>query len=170
MPYRCHLTPLASGDLPDLMALFTDPDSRLFLGGPVEPALAEARSLAWIESSSSDPVWAIRRHQDSAFVGYVILDSHHDGEDIEISYALLPRYWRQGYATEALAFALTHAFGRLGLPTVIAETQVKNLRSTRLLERIGMHPRKRVVRFGEEQVIYEIQSDSFRDPGTTLHP
>ena len=162
MPRNCHLAPLSQDDFPHLIELFTDPECRLFIGGPVEPALAETRSLAWIESSSGDPIWAIRRNQDSVLVGYVILGSHHDGEDIEISYALLPRYWGRGYAREALSLALTHAFESLKLPTVIAETQVKNLRSIRLLERLGMVPGKRLVRFGENQVIYGIHSDSFR--------
>lgn len=163
MPPNCHLTSLFQADLPYLVELFIDPESRLFLGGPVHPALAEARSISWIKSSSCGRLWAIRRNEDAAFLGYVSLDTHHDGEDLEISYALLPRYWGQGHATEALRLALTQAFDQLKLLSVIAETQTKNLKSIKLLERVGMRPEKHLFRFGEEQVIYRIQSESFRE-------
>ena len=174
MNHTCHLVAPAPEDLSHLVELFTNPESRAFLGGPVEKHLAITRSLDWIERSSTEPIWTIRRNEDLVFLDYVLLDSHHDGEDIEISYALLPTYWGRGYATEALDLALTHAFDRLGFPKVIAETQARNLRSTRLLERIGMLPGKRLVRFGEEQSSMKsnrilsgvpIWNEGFRDRG-----
>lgn len=160
MPHSCHLESLTQDDLSALIELFTCPRARQYLGGPITEQLATQRSLDWIERSSEEPIWAIRASLNQALLGYVLLDEHHDGSDIEISYALLPTYWGRGLATEALTLASRLAFSELGLPKIIAETQAKSLRSTALLERIGMNEERRVLRFGEEQIIFSLHNPS----------
>ena len=44
---------------------------------------------------------------------------------------------RQGYMREALSALLDHAFGELDLNRIEADTDPRNERSTRLLERLG---------------------------------
>jgi RimJ/RimL family protein N-acetyltransferase len=46
--------------------------------------------------------------------------------------------WGRGYATEAARAALGFAFNRLGWNEVVAMTAVPNLRSRRVMERLGM--------------------------------
>ena len=87
-------------------------------------------------------------------LGIVSLDQHHDGKDIEVSYALLPENQGRGCATEAVQFALSHAFSQMGLTRVVAETQSLNARSVALLQRIGMVSQRTLIRFGAEQSIY----------------
>lgn len=144
-----------------------DPDARAFLGGPVGLDAASIKSTAWIDSSSEAPIWAIRRMADSMFLGYVLLSPHHDKTDTEISYALLPDHWGKGYASEALCDALDHAFGVLNLGKVIAETQLRNSRSTRLLERVGMQAERRLNRFGEVQIIYGVDGERWQRMGNS---
>lgn len=160
MPPSCHLESLIQGDFSALIELFTCPRARQYLGGPITEQLAAQRSLDWIARSSTEAIWAIRASVNPALLGYVLLDEHHDGSDIEISYALLPAYWGLGLATEALTQALRLAFSELGLPKIIAETQAKNLRSTALLKRVGMSEERRLFRFGEEQIIFSLQNPS----------
>ncbi len=45
--------------------------------------------------------------------------------------------WGQGFAGEAMAAVIAHAFGPLGLSLITARTHVENLRARRLLERLG---------------------------------
>ena len=87
-------------------------------------------------------------------MGIITLAPHHDGEDTEVSYLLLPEWWGQGYATEAVQAILDHGLANLGLSRIIAETQTANAVSVRLLKRVGMTFERNVERFGAEQSIY----------------
>jgi [ribosomal protein S5]-alanine N-acetyltransferase len=152
----CCFGRLSSLDTPSLMRLHTDIEVRRFLGGPVEVRIARLRVQSLVQTNRPLPIWAIRDANSiqSPLLGVVSLDRHHDGNDTEVSFALLPEYRGRGFATEAVQFALRHAFGRMGLARIVAETQSLNARSVALLERIGMVFQRTVIRFGAEQSIY----------------
>ncbi len=57
---------------------------------------------------------------------------------IEIGWRLGAEYWGKGFATEAAREVLRYAFGNLKLESVVAFTVSQNLRSRRVMERIGM--------------------------------
>lgn len=156
MPKSINLDRLRPEDFPSLRRVFTCSNVREFLGGPIDVDAAEQRTEQWIARSANSPLWAIRRCCDSRFLGYVLLDRHHDSNDTEISYALLIDYWGKGYATVAVEEGLFRAASECGLTEVVAETQAKNERSIRLLERVGMTEERRLMRFGEEQVVFRI--------------
>ena len=159
METGCLIRKLEASDLPSVIPLYTDPAVREFLGGPVSLEIAEQRAADLL---TEDQTWAILDPTNRAFAGIVTLHRHHDGISTEMSDSLLPAFMGRGLATAALKRVLSHAFGSLGLPAVVSETQAANLRSTRLLERLGMHPRERLVRFGAEQIIYTIDPEIFR--------
>ncbi len=56
----------------------------------------------------------------------------------EIGWRFVAHAWGNGYATEAAAAALHYAFDRLGWTQVVAMTAEINLRSRRVMERLGM--------------------------------
>lgn len=158
---NCRLETLREEDLPQLITLYTDPAVRAFLGGPVDLPTARKKASALFQVPAGSWVWAVRRSSDDVFLGTVYLDPHHDGADMEVSYTFLTEHQGFGHAAEAVRAVLRHAFQTLKLPKVVAETQAKNERSVRLLERTGMSPERRVVRFGEDQIIYFIDSECF---------
>ena len=157
VPESCRLDTLLQGDLPYLIDLFTCPVVRRFLGGPLDEQQARQRAKDWIQCSRSASIWAIRRCADQAFLGYVLLDQHHDGKDTELSYALLSEYWGRGHATDAVRQALALASTISGLRHIVAETQAENHRSVSLLKRVGMTEERRLTRFGEEQVVFTVE-------------
>lgn len=55
----------------------------------------------------------------------------------EVSYWLFPEFRGEGYATEALALLLAHAFDELGLHRVSAHVFAENDASRELLDRLG---------------------------------
>lgn len=57
---------------------------------------------------------------------------------VEIGWRLRRRSWGLGYASEAARAALADGFRRLGLDEIVAYTAAINLRSRRVMERIGM--------------------------------
>ena len=88
------------------------------------------------------------------------MDPHHIGNDIEVSYQFLPKWWGAGYATEVMKEIFKFAFESLNLPRVIAVTQTANISSRKLLERLGMKLISKYQRFGAEQSLYSIESNS----------
>ncbi|KZL26956.1 Acetyltransferase (GNAT) family protein [Pseudovibrio sp. Ad37] len=75
---------------------------------------------------------------------------------MEVSYEFLPEYWGQGYAEEALNAFLPFAMQELNLTSLLAETQLQNIRSIRLLQKLGMQQTRQLERFGEQQVVYRL--------------
>jgi ribosomal-protein-alanine N-acetyltransferase len=150
------LDAIRSIDLPQVARLFSEPAVRLFLGGALSPDDAEQRASELLALSEPAKVWAIRLSLSvpTSLLGVVVLDRHHDLEDFEVSYLLLPEHWGRGYATAAVRQVLAYAFDVAGHRRVLAETQTANTTSIRLLERLGFRHLRQVMRFGAEQSIY----------------
>lgn len=60
-------------------------------------------------------------------------------EDVDIGYALLPRYWSKGYAFEAARATKEYAQKVIGLKRIVAIVDPVNTGSIRVLEKIGLH-------------------------------
>ena len=73
----------------------------------------------------------------------------------EIGFICAKPYWGEGYAMEALQAVIDHAAQGLRLRRLSARTHFGNLRSARLLERLGFQPegvlRGHVERGGERR-------------------
>lgn len=86
--------------------------------------------------------WVVEVREGSAFAGVVALQevpfSAHFTPAREIGWRFTPECWGRGYATEAALAALGFAFSRLGWNEVVAMTAAPNLRSQRVMERLGM--------------------------------
>jgi RimJ/RimL family protein N-acetyltransferase len=57
---------------------------------------------------------------------------------VEIAWRLASEHWGQGYATEAAGAALAFGWETLHLPEIVSFTAVGNVRSRRVMERLGM--------------------------------
>lgn len=58
--------------------------------------------------------------------------------DVDIGFALLPKFWGQGYAYESASAVLAFAQRELGLRRIVAITNPDNVRSIRVLEKLGL--------------------------------
>jgi len=85
---------------------------------------------------------------------------------IEIGWRLPYAIWGKGYATEGARAALDFAFERLAVDEVVAMTSVLNLRSQRVMERLGMtrdpgedfdHPRIGAGNRLQKHVLYRVR-------------
>ena len=153
---RCELSTLQNVDWDLVVKLYTDAEVRRFLGGIVDLETVRLRFQRMLEFDTETQHWVIRVKKNNflARIGIVSLGKHHNKIDTEISYQLLPEWWGKGYGTEAVQAVLNHALTVLGLPRVIAETQIANIASCRLLERMGMRLEGTVERFGAKQGIF----------------
>jgi RimJ/RimL family protein N-acetyltransferase len=86
--------------------------------------------------------WWVVEVRESAFAGVVALQEvpfpAHFTPAREIGWRFTPECWGRGYATEGARAALGFAFNRLGWNEVVAMTAVPNIRSQRVMERLGM--------------------------------
>ena len=90
-------------------------------------------------------IWAIETLADRSLVGTLLLkpipasggQAQQGADDVEIGWHLHPEQWGQGYATEAGAAVLAHAFAA-GLSRVIAVTAPENIASQAVCRRLGM--------------------------------
>lgn len=92
-------------------------------------------------------LYAVDQMSSSAFIGFVGLYTATFEEEFtpcpEIGWRLDSRYWGQGYATEAACACLQQGFGEFGIEEVFSFTSAINRRSIAVMERIGLHYRKR---------------------------
>lgn len=65
-------------------------------------------------------------------------------EDVDIGYALVPRFWSRGYAVEAARATKAYAKEVIGLKRIVAIVDPANEGSIRVLEKIGLRYEKMV--------------------------
>ncbi len=65
-------------------------------------------------------------------------------EDVDIGYALLPRFWSKGYAVEAAQAVKEYANAVIGLKRIVGIVDPANQGSIRVLEKIGLRYEKMV--------------------------
>src|SRR5581483_8131396 len=58
-------------------------------------------------------------------------------EDVDLGFALRPKFWSQGYAFEAATATMAYARSALGLSRLLAIASPDNDRSAKLLDRLG---------------------------------
>ncbi len=81
------------------------------------------------------------------FVGFVGLNAFTTKESpplpfapgVEVGWRLAHHVWGRGYAPEAARASLDFGFGEIGLEEIVSFTSVLNVRSRRVMEKIGMH-------------------------------
>ncbi|MDH2427181.1 GNAT family protein [Sphaerisporangium sp. TRM90804] len=109
---------------------------------PWDPSMsAEQSRLLVAVLAGGDPLapgwfqYAIER--EGVLLGDVGVNTHDNRMQAEIGYTLAPAHQGHGYATEAVSRVVAHLFEDRGLHRLSAECDARNLRSARLLERVG---------------------------------
>jgi RimJ/RimL family protein N-acetyltransferase len=125
-----------------ILELLNDPGWLRFIGDRGVRTLEDARN--YIINGPLDMyerlgfgLYAVELKDGGAAIGMCGLIKRATLPDVDLGYALLPRFAGQGYASEAAAAVLAYARQALGLARVLAITSPDNERSIRLLERIG---------------------------------
>lgn len=87
-------------------------------------------------------LWAVEIPDVAPFAGFVGLSvpsfEAHFTPCVEIGWRLAAEHWGRGYATEGAKAVLTFGFQMLALGEIVSFTVPGNVRSRRVMERIGM--------------------------------
>lgn len=88
-------------------------------------------------------LWAIERRDRGEFLGFVGLKlatfEAAFTPAVEVGWRLARNAWGHGFASEAASAALAAGFEAFGLDEIVSMTAVLNVRSQRVMQRIGMH-------------------------------
>jgi len=158
---RCVLVQLQESDFNDIEKLYINSEVRKYLGGTIDKETFEGNFSDMLNVKEDTFNWVVREKINNELIGLTSLHPSHDGTCTEVSYQLLPKWWGNGFATEAVGSVIHFAFTELNLSSLIAETQVLNLPSRSLLEKLGMKLDKKTMRFGAEQAIYCIERNNY---------
>ncbi|MFD3535477.1 GNAT family N-acetyltransferase [Streptomyces sp. NPDC058664] len=146
---RLLLRPVRDSDLDAVTRLWTDPEVRRHLGGPVIETVIRIRRRRIVGAAGFH---VVVRAEDGAVLGLVSVEPAARGGETELSYQFLPEHWGRGYAREAVGAVV--ALTLRGTPSVVAVTQQENHRSRRLLEAVGLEYADSFVEWDAHQVLY----------------
>ena len=139
---RLILRRWTDADLAPFAAMNADPIVMQHMPGPMtdeaSDAFANRIERHWEERGWG--LWAVEVPDLAPFVGYVGLwpaDYLADGM-VEVGWRLASGHWGNGYATEAAREALRFGFDEVGLDEIVSFTVPQNVRSRRVMERIGL--------------------------------
>jgi ribosomal-protein-alanine N-acetyltransferase len=139
---RLRLRRLRSGDEKFLAALDSDPVVMQYIhSGPCSFARARRHAELEVEMARSyrhTGKWMAELH-DGTPIGWVQLFKLNSArrDDLAVGYEFAPAYWGQGYATEANRCVLEYAFKILKWDRIVAMARPENLRSLRVLAKLG---------------------------------
>ncbi|MFC8509668.1 GNAT family N-acetyltransferase [Streptomyces sp. NPDC057411] len=151
---RLVLRPVRTRDVPAVTRLWTDPEVRRHLGGPVIDSVVRIRQRRIVGAPGFH---AVERAADGVVLGLVTVESGARDGETEVSYQFLPEHWGRGYAREAVAAAVEQALREA--PSVVAVTQEANERSRRLLDAVGLAHVGSFVEWDAHQVLYRRRRD-----------
>lgn len=139
---RLRLRPFGEADADAIFALQSDARVLRYWDAPPWTDRARAQrfiaACRQIEAEGSGARLAIERAADGGFIGWCALNTWNpDYRSARLGYCLGEAAWGQGLATEAAGALLRWAFAALDLNRVQAETDTRNIASSRVLEKLG---------------------------------
>jgi RimJ/RimL family protein N-acetyltransferase len=155
---RLNLRGFAIDDLDLLYALYGDSRVMQFLGDgtPMSRDVTQEKLAAvlfrWTQLRM--PMWAVFRKADGVFLGRCGFSPYEPLQSIELAYTLIPSAWGLGYATEASRACLKHAFDELKWDRIMCRTRPTNLRSRRVMEKLGFEFEREGTDTGGAAVFY----------------
>jgi len=168
---RVVLRPWTDNDLAPFAAMNADPEVMRHMSAHLsrEESDAFAERIRTHITTHGFGLWALDV-PDLGFAGFVGLSAQVPfalpvpgirPEVHEIGWRLARRAWGHGYATEAAALALRHAFDVTGLPQVVSFAAIRNTPSHAVMQRIGLtrrgefdHPRLAADHPSHRHVLY----------------
>jgi [ribosomal protein S5]-alanine N-acetyltransferase len=131
---------ITEDDFADLFRMNQEPAVMATLGGIKSEAQTRDFLRASIEhwQRHGYGIWIFRTRDEGRLVGRagirnVTIDNT---AEVELLYALMPEFWRQGFATEMSRVILETA-ATVGITNVVAFTMATNLGSRGVMEKVG---------------------------------
>ncbi|MCW8469353.1 GNAT family N-acetyltransferase [Fluoribacter gormanii] len=95
-------------------------------------------------------------HEFIGRAGLIHLNYDDNQPEVELAYALLPKYWGNGYATEITTSLIQFAFQKINLQKLIAVVHPGNTPSQNVLIKCGMSNTGKINYWNKEVMKFEI--------------
>lgn len=145
---RLRLRQWRGDDFQFFAALNADPEVMEYFPALLSPAESDAAAQSnrrQIEEHGWG-LWAVERLDTAEFIGFTGLwqvpETYPFAPAVEVGWRLARAHWGMGFATEGARASVDFGFGELGLDEIVSMTAVDNVRSRRVMEKLGMtrHP------------------------------
>lgn len=129
-------------DLPDLMAVYGDPDAMKWVGNGRPITEDECKQWLHVTRRNYDThgygMFAVELKAEPGVIGFCGIVHPGGQHEAEVKYAYLRRVWGQGIASEALAGLIVYGRKVHGILRFIATAAPENAASHRVLVKAGM--------------------------------
>ncbi|KYC38940.1 acetyltransferase [Scytonema hofmannii PCC 7110] len=107
--------------------------------------------------------WAVIFKESNELIGYcgIAVEEIDNQAEKEIGYRLDPRFWGRGLATEAVTAALRYGFAQLKLPYILGIVERENMKSVRVLKKLGMIYKRDTIYRGIEMNVYRVTQNVY---------
>lgn len=141
---RLHIRDYVVGDAPTVFGYVNDPAYWQFQR-PEPPTAQQIDTLIkWVVSEQGHTprlayFLAVTRKDTGEVVGEAVLKIVNAADrQGELGFGIAPRFWKQGYGTEATAAILDAAFSQLRLHRLSGQCSADNKGSMRIMQKVGM--------------------------------
>jgi RimJ/RimL family protein N-acetyltransferase len=163
---RLRLEPFALAHAGALSLMDSDPIVMRFIGDgstkPLEETIAAIKRVQVRWERLGYSWWTIFEKSSGTAVGTACLQhlENIDEKPLEIGWRLRPASQGKGYATEAGRAIIEFGFGKIGANSLLAVANPENVRSRKVMERLGMTFRGTETHYGQTCVVFVIERDS----------
>ena len=163
---RLPLRQRSIDDVPAIVRMNSDPEVMRFVGDGRMPDPSEiekrTRERCGTDFGMGLGYWSVfPRERPDDYLGYVVLSPVPESTDIELSYGIRRDAWGEGFATEGSRAALKFAFRQLGLPEIVALTYPANLRSQRVIAKLGFVTAGIRHAYGQDLLYFRLGRDAY---------
>ena len=118
------------------------------------------RAQARLAAENGYCLWWWRERSSGELVGYAGLnDDEVEGKPVvEAGWSITPPRQGEGFATEAAHASVRWGFERAGLEVIVAFALLDNVRSRRVMEKLGMAYVRDFERAGLPHALYELRA------------
>ena len=144
---RLHLRQWQAEDFAPFAALNADPEVMAYFPKPLSRQESDVIATRCQHEIAAQGwgFWALELRESGEFIGFTGLHRPSSllpfAPCVEIGWRLARRFWGQGLATEAARAALDVGFNRLQLDEIVSFATAGNLRSQKVMQRLGMRER-----------------------------
>ena len=170
---RLALREITPDDAEFLLKLLNEPSFIENIGDRSVRTIEDARQYAL-----NGPIASYKQHgfglylvelkETRAPIGICGLVKRESLADADIGYALLPEYWRQGYALEATSAVKQFGFAELGHKRILAIVNPDNTSSIRVLDKLGLRF-ARMIRMSPDAAEICLYSSDFQEVQTSSY-
>lgn len=120
-------------------------------------------------------LWAVELKETGELMGFIGLNytdwASHFTPTVEVGWRLGSQYWGKGFSTEGAKASLEYGFKQCGLKEIVSFTVPANVRSLRVMEKIGLkrdvngdfaHPKLAADHKLSHHVLYRLSADEYR--------